>query len=78
MAAATSYRNPNDTTADPAERCETVLQAAAAKTYRRASGGARRGPSSAFSGECSWTWAETEAARQPTDERLEAVRKGAE
>jgi alpha-L-fucosidase 2 len=75
VAAATSYRSPTDVSADPAERCEKVLSAAARKPYADLLA-AHLTDHQRLSRRVSLDLGGAAAARQPTDARLEAVRGG--
>ena len=76
IAAATSFKNARDLTADPARRCETVLAKAAGKSYRQLRASHVADHQQLFR-RVDLDLGSTDAARNPTDERLKAVRSGA-
>ena len=76
LAAATSFKNFRDISADPAERCQARVQAAAAPTLPVVLRDHLADHRPLFR-RVSFDLGTTEAAKLPTDERLAAVRKGA-
>jgi alpha-L-fucosidase 2 len=76
LAAATSFKSPTDITGDPDARCQTVLQAAARKSYRELLAAHTADHQRLFR-RVQLDLGEADAARKPTDERLKAVRDGA-
>jgi len=77
LAAATSFKSFHDITADPAERCQTRMKAVAGRTFdamfRDHVADHRR-----LFRRVSLDLGDTAAARLPTNERLAAVRRGAD
>ena len=75
LTGATSYRKANDISADPTQRCEPVLQSAARKSYRQLLAAHKADHQKLFR-RVALDLGGIEAAKQPTDERLKAVRAG--
>lgn len=75
--AATSYKNYTDITGDPAAACEGYLSTAAAKSYEQLREAHIKDYHGLF-GRVQLDLGGAEAARLPTDERLDAVINGAE
>ena len=76
LVGATSYKNANDISADATARCEAALKSAAKKSYRQLLA-AHLVDHQQFFRRVRLDLGETEAVKQPTDERLKAVREGA-
>ena len=76
LVGATSYKNPNDITADPTARCEAALRAAAGKSYRRLLAAHAADHKRLFR-RVQLDLGQTEAVKRPTNERLQAVKDGA-
>jgi alpha-L-fucosidase 2 len=77
LAAATSFVNFHDISADPGERCEAVLEKVAGKTYA-ALRTAHVADHRRLFRRVSLDLGVTDAAEQPTDERLKAVARRAD
>ena len=75
LAAATSYRSPADTGANPAERCAKALSGAARKSYSDLLAAHTADHRQLFR-RVRLDLGGAALARQPTDERLAAVRRG--
>ena len=76
LAAATSYKSPNDLTGDPTARCAAKLNAAARKSYRELLAAHTADHQRLFQ-RVKLDLGQTDAVGKPTNERLEAVRNGA-
>ena len=76
LVGATSYKNANDISADATARCEAALKSAAKKTYRQLLSAHLVDHQQLFR-RVKLDLGETAAVKQPTDERLQAVREGA-
>jgi len=72
LAAATSFKNYRDITADPAQRCKQTIQAAAAKTYDKLLAAHVEDHRRLFR-RVALDLGTTDAARRPTNQRLKAA-----
>jgi alpha-L-fucosidase 2 len=72
LAAATSFKNYRDITADPAQRCEQTIRAAAAKTYERLLASHVEDHRRLFR-RVALDLGTTDAAGRPTNQRLKAA-----
>ncbi len=77
IAAATSYKNMNDTSADPAERCQRVLEALGYRKFADFKS-AHLADYQRLFGRVTLDLGRSPSDSLPTNERLEAVRQGAE
>ncbi|MEI8041886.1 MAG: glycoside hydrolase family 95 protein, partial [Verrucomicrobiota bacterium] len=75
LVAATSYKSPNDLTADPTARCESTLKAAAQKSYADLLA-AHVADHQALFRRVQLDLGSSDAVQKPTNERLAAVRNG--
>lgn len=75
LVVATSYKSPNDLTADPAARCESRLKAVSQKSYAELLA-AHVADHQALFRRVQLDLGSFDAVKKPTNERLEAVRKG--
>ena len=77
IAMATAYVSPADRSASPLERCRAVLDAAASQSYETIKQAHVADHQQHFA-RCQLELPETETSELPTDERLAAVKEGAE
>ncbi len=76
LVGATSYKNPSDISADPTQRCEGALAAAAARSFSELRAAHVADHRRLFR-RVRLDLGTTEAAKLPTDDRVKAVRNGA-
>ena len=76
LVGATSYKSASDISADATARCEAALKSAAKKSYRQLLSAHLVDHQQLFR-RVKLDLGETAAVKQPTDERLQAVREGA-